>query len=294
MPPVKQIGVLGAGPMGRGIAELAASRGIEVVLVDRVQAQIEQAPKLIDLALQHQLEKWAITDAEKRVIFGRIHFSAHLTDFENCDVVIETLVEDLEIKKELFRTLDQICPKHCVLATNTSTLSITAMAAGTFRPARCIGLHFLQPVTRTRVVEVVRGLKTSDETVASCVECLMALDKTGVEVHESPGYITSRLMAPLMNEAANLLMEGVATADAIDTAMRLGYHMDRGPLEMADRMGLNTLLVVLERLWEEYGDPRYRPSPLLKKLVRAGHIGVDTGEGFFKYDEAGNRRKNGG
>ncbi len=290
---IKRIGVLGANPTGRGIAELAATRGLEVVLADPNRPQIEQVPRLLDLALQHQLEKWAITEAEKRVILARIHFSDELADLSQCDLVIETLLEDRETREEVFRSLDRICRRSAVLASNTSTLSITALAAATTRPAQCIGLHFLQPVTRAKVTEMVRGLKTSNETVQCCLEFLATLEMTGVEVYEAPGYITSRLMAPLMNEAANLVMEGVATTEAIDTAMRLGYHMDRGPLEMADRMGLHTLLVVLERLWEEYRDPRYRPSPLLKKLVRAGHTGADAGEGFFCYDAGGNRLKPG-
>lgn len=286
---IKTIGVVGAGTMGRGVAELAATKGFEVIVMDNSPAALQQAPRLIDVALSHQLEKWAITEAEMRVIRSRIRFTEHVADLVGADLVVECIVEDLGAKRELFRTLDQVCRKEVILATNTSTLSVTEMAAATYRAERCIGLHFLQPVTRTRVVEVVRGLRTSNDTVATCMALLEDLDKVGVEVYESPGYITTRLIVPLINDAANLVMEGVATAEAVDTAMRLGFHMERGPLEMGDRTGLDTLLVMLERLWQEYGDPRYRPSPYLRKLVRAGQTGVEAGQGFFRYDANGNR-----
>lgn len=291
MTTIKTVGVVGAGTMGRGIAELAATRGFDVLMYDSSPAALEQAPRLLDIALQHQLEKWAITEAEKRVILSRIHYSPQISALRDADLVIECIVEDLPAKRELFRTLDQVCQKEAILATNTSTLSITEMAAATFRAERCIGLHFMQPVTRTQMVEMVRGLKTSDETVRLCTDWLKSLNRVGVEVYESPGYITTRLQVAMINDAANLVMEGVATADAVDTAMRLGMHMDRGPLEMADRIGLDTLLIMLDRMWHEYGDPRYRPSPYLRKLVRAGHIGVESGQGFFRYDAEGNRIK---
>lgn len=293
MTAVKILGVVGAGTMGRGVAELAATRGMEVILMDKSGEAIDQARRLLDVALKHQIDKWSITEAEKRVIYDRIRFTRDISDMEQADFIIEAVVEELPEKRELFRTLDQICPKQAVLASNTSTLSITEMGAATYRPQRVLGLHFLQPVTRTRVVEMVRGLKTSDETVAAALAFLRQLDKTGVEVYESPGYITTRLMAPIINDAANIVMEGVATAEAVDTAMRLGYQMERGPLELGDRTGLDTLLVMLERLWQEFGDLRYRPSPLIRKLVRAGHLGVESGQGFFHYDADGNRQKEG-
>lgn len=286
---LKTVGVVGAGTMGRGVAELVASHGFEVIVMDNSPQALEQAPRLLDIALGHQLEKWAITEAELRVIRSRVRFTGQVADLAGSDLVIECIVEDLGAKRELFRTLDQVCRKEVILASNTSTLSVTEMAAATFRPDRCIGLHFLPPVTRTRVVEVVRGLKTSNETVATCMAFLERVQKVGVEVYESPGYITTRLIVPLINDAANLVMEGVATPEAVDTAMRLGFHMERGPLEIADRTGLDTLLVMLERLWQEYGDPRYRPSPYLRKLVRAGHVGVESGQGFFRYDATGSR-----
>ncbi len=287
-------GIIGTGRMGRGIAELVASKGFEVIMVGRTQAELESAQRYLDVALQKEIERWAITEAEKRVILGRIRFTSDITQLAKADFVIVAMVAEIEEDKQVFRTLDQICGKDVILASNTSTLSITEMAAATYRPEKVIGCHFLSPMTRTRVVEVVRGLKTSDATVQSVKALMEQLDRTGVEVFESTGFVTTRLIVPLINEACATLMEGVASAEDIDTAMRLGFEMARGPLEIADRIGLDTVLVMCERMWREYGDMKYRPAPILRKLVRAGHLGVETGEGFFKYDADGDRVKDGG
>lgn len=285
---IRTIGIVGGGTMGRGVAELVASKGFDAILIDRTDNHIDAARKGIEHSLNRQLEKWAITEAEKRVILSRIKFSQEITDLAEADFVIEAIWEDLEAKREIIRTLDQVCQKSTILASNTSTLSITEMAAATYRPHRVIGVHFLNPVTKMRVVEIVRGLKTSDETFGTVLRLVQNLGKTGVEVYESPGFVTTRLFVPLVNEAMYALMEGVASAEGIDTAMKLGYEFGRGPLEMADRMGLDTLLTLMERLWRDFGELKYRPCPLLRKLVRAGHLGVKTGEGFFRYDADGN------
>lgn len=292
--PIRTWGIVGTGPMGRGIAELVASKGFEVIMVGRTASDLEQAKTSVDLALDNQIEHWAITEAEKRVILARIHFTTDITEMIKADFVIVATVAEKEEHTQLFRTLDQICDKDVVLASNTSTLSITEFAAATYRAQKVIGCHFLSPMTRTRVVEIVRGLKTSDETVKTVKELMSSLDRVGIEVYESTGYVTTRLIIPLINEACAILMEGVATAEDIDAAMRLGFEMARGPLETADRMGLDTVLVVSERLWREYGDMKYRPAPILRKLVRAGNLGVETGEGFFRYDRDGDRIKPGG
>ncbi|HLN60278.1 MAG TPA: 3-hydroxyacyl-CoA dehydrogenase NAD-binding domain-containing protein [Symbiobacteriaceae bacterium] len=287
-------GIIGTGAMGRGITELVASKGFEVIMVGRTPMELEAAKQSIDAALQYQIEHWAITDAEKRVIMGRISYTTDLTQLISADFVLHAMVADIEEDKTLFRTLDQICRKEVILASNTSTLSITEIASATYRPDKVIGAHFVVPYTKTRVVEIVRGLKTSNETVGLVKAIMDQLDRTGIEVYESTGYVTTRLIVPLINEACAVLMEGVATADDIDTAMRLGFEMARGPLETADRIGLDTVLVMCERLWREYGEVRYRPSAILRKLVRAGNLGIETGEGFFKYDANGHRIKNGG
>lgn len=287
-------GIVGTGPAGRGIAQLVATQGLEVIMLGQAPEELEQARRQIELSLQHEIERWAITESEKRAILARISMTTDMTEMAKADFVIATRVVDIEEDKEIFRTLDQVCRREVILASNTSTLSITEMASATNRPDRVIGCHFLQPIPRTRVVQVVRGLKTSDETVAEVMALVERIGRTGVEVFESPGYITTRLIVPLINEACQVLMEGVASAEDIDTAMRLGFEMPRGPLEIADRIGLDTVLVMAERLWREYGDLKYRPAPILKKLVRAGHLGVETGVGFFKYDAEGDRIKDGG
>lgn len=294
MMPIHTWGIIGTGRMGRGITELVASKGFEVIMVGRTAAELENARKALDIALQHEIERWAITEAEKRVTLARIHLTTDITQLVKADFAIVAMVAEIEEDKQIFRTLDQVCRKDIILSSNTSTLSITEMAAATYRPEKVIGCHFLSPMTRTRVVEIVRGLKTSDETVREAMALMERLDRKGVEVYESPGYITTRLVVPLINEACAILMEGIATAEDVDTAMRLGFEMARGPLEIADRIGLDTLLVMAERLWREYGDMKYRPAPLLRKLVRAGQVGVEVGEGFFKYDHDGDRIQQGG
>lgn len=285
---IRKVGIVGAGTMGSGIAESVAEKGYEVVLVDRTDELIEDARNRIELSLNKKLEKWAITEAEKRVTLSRIHPTSQLISITPVDLVIEAVAEDPEVKTEIFRTLDNLCKEDVVFATNTSTLSITELAAATGRPDKVIGLHFLNPVTRIKLVEIVRGLKTSDETFAIASKFVASLDKTGVEVYESPGFVTTRVIVPLLNEAMYALMEGVASARGIDTAMKLGFDLARGPLELADRMGLDTVLAFMERLFRDLGDLKFRPCPLLRKLVRAGHLGVKTGQGFFKYDEEGN------
>lgn len=290
---IRSIGIVGAGTMGRGIAELVAMKGYEAILVDRSDELADAARKAIDLSLSRQLEKWAITEAEKKVALDRIQVTSDITRLADADIAIESVIEDLDTKKEIFRVMDQVCQKNIILASNTSTLSITEMGAVTYRPRRIIGLHFLNPVTKMKVVEIVRGLKTSDETFQESKEFVHDLGKTGVEVYESPGFVTTRLIMPLINEAMYALMEGVASAEGIDTAMKLGYDFAKGPLEMADRMGLDSVLTAMERLWRDFGELKYRPSPLLRKLVRAGHLGVKSGEGFFKYDKDGNMIRNG-
>jgi 3-hydroxybutyryl-CoA dehydrogenase len=286
-------GIVGTGPNGRGIAEIVASKGFEVIMIGQTQSEVDSCRRGLDNAVQTQIDRWAITEAEKRVILGRIRVSTQLEDLCAADFVLETLIADVEEHRQLMGRLDQICNKEVIIASNTSTISITELAAATGRPTQVIGCHFVAPMNKTGVVEVVRGLKTTDKTVEAVTRAVALLDRTGVAVFESTGYVTTRLIVPLINEACALLMEGVATAANIDTAMRLGFEMARGPLEIADRIGLETVQVMSERLWREFGDIRYRPSPIVRKLVRAGNLGVETGEGFFHYDGDGNRIKAG-
>jgi 3-hydroxybutyryl-CoA dehydrogenase len=289
MSQIHHIAVIGGGTMGREIAELVASKGFEATLLEISQEKAVQAKLLIELSLDQKLAKWAITQAEKKAILSRIQFAADPSVLKQADFVIESVFEDLAVKKEVFKKCDELCREEVILASNTSTLSLTEIAAATKRPDRVIGLHFVYPVTKTPMVEIVRGLKTSEQTVNQVKELLPELELKGIEVFESPGFVTTRLFCLMINEALYTVMEGVASAEDIDFAMKEGYHFERGPLEMADRFGLDAVLAALERMYREYGDPKFRPAPLLKKLVRAGHLGVKTGEGIFRYNEKGER-----
>lgn len=285
-----RIGVIGAGTMGQGIAEMLAAQGIEVVLVERTAEKLDQAIEQIEISLDKQMEKWAITAVEKKLVLSRIHKETDMNKITDCEMVIESISEDLELKKQLFRQLDALCPSATILASNTSTLSLTEIAAETQRPERVIGMHFLYPVSKIHLVEIIRGLKTSEATFNLTKRFVEdTIQKRGIQVYESPGFVTTRLICVLINEAMHTLSERVASAEDIDTAMRIGYDFHYGPLEMADRFGLDSVLSAMERMFREFGDVKYRPSVLLKQMVRAGQLGTKTGQGFFRYDKEGDR-----
>ncbi|MFD2612063.1 3-hydroxyacyl-CoA dehydrogenase family protein [Paenibacillus gansuensis] len=286
----KKIGVIGGGTMGQGIAEMLSRKGLDVLLVEKTKEKLHNAFDMIEMSLDKQLEKWAITNTEKKLILAKIHKVDELADLSDCDMVIETITEDLDAKKEIFRELDTVCGPNIILASNTSTLSLTELAGETSRPERVIGLHFIHPVSKIDLVEVIRGLKTSENTFTSTKDFVEeTLAKKSVMVYESPGFVTTRLICTLINEALHTLQEGVASAEDIDASMRIGYDFKYGPLEMCDRFGLDSVAAALDRMFREYGDIKYRPAVLLKKMVRAGHLGVKTGEGFFRYDKDGDR-----
>ncbi|AIQ64594.1 putative 3-hydroxybutyryl-CoA dehydrogenase [compost metagenome] len=286
----KKIGVIGGGTMGQGIAEMLAAKGLDVLLVEKTPEKLDYSYSMIETSLDKQLEKWAITQAEKKLILGRIQKVTHFAELSACDMVIETIIEDLEEKKKVFNQLDQVCPNNIILASNTSTLSLTELASSTMYPERVIGMHFIYPVAKVDVVELVRGLKTSDTTFENTKAFVdEVVEKKGVMIYESPGFVTSRLICLFINEAMHVLQEGVASAKDIDDAMRVGYQFQYGPLEMADRFGLDSVLAALERMFREFGELKYRPSTILKKMVRAGQLGMKSGEGFFKYDKDGDR-----
>ncbi len=281
---ISTVGIVGAGTMGQGIATTCAAAGLDVLLAERSPEIAAGCLEAIGEDLDRDIAKWRRTESEKKAILARIRLVAGLPALEAAHLVIEAVPEDLELKCALFRELDGICPPEDILATNTSTLSVTEIATHTKRPDRVIGLHFLHPAPRVPLVEVVRGLKTSNETFAASREFVRVLDKTAVEVFEYPGYVTTRVMLPFLNEAMHVVMEGVASAEAVDTAMKLGYGLPVGPLALADRMGLDEVMRWMQYLFDELGDLKYRPCPLLRKMIRAGHLGVKSGRGFFEYE----------
>jgi 3-hydroxybutyryl-CoA dehydrogenase len=288
---VKEIGVIGAGTMGQGIAEMLALKGLDVNVVEQSPEKMQHAMNMIENNLDRQIEKWALTSAEKKLVLTRIHPSDSLEDLAECDFVIETITEDLDSKKGIFEKIDRFCGPEVILASNTSTLSLTELASATKHPERVIGMHFVYPVFKIDLVEIVRGLKTSDYTFDRTKHFVeQIIEKKGVMVFESPGFVTTRLICLFINEALHVLEEGVASVEDIDSAMRIGYSFQHGPLEMADRFGLDAVLAALDRMFREYGELKYRPSITLKKMVRAGNLGVKTGIGFFHYDKDGDRQ----
>lgn len=275
--------VAGAGQMGSGIAQVAAQAGRKVYLCDVGEKELDRGRRAIEASLQRLIRKGALAADEGEAILGRITLTTELSQAAEAFLVVEAIVENLEAKRALFRELDQIVRPEAVLASNTSTLPITALQAATSRPDKVIGMHFFNPVPITKLVEVIRGLMTSDATHALVLAEAERYGKVAVTVHDSPGFVSNRILLPMINEAIYCLMEGVADRDSIDTVMRLGMNHPMGPLQLADYIGLDTCLAVLEILYADLGDPKYRPCPLLRQYVRAGFLGRKSGRGFYEY-----------
>ncbi|MDP8205486.1 MAG: 3-hydroxyacyl-CoA dehydrogenase NAD-binding domain-containing protein [Candidatus Electryonea clarkiae] len=284
-----RIAVIGAGQMGMGIAHAVSAKGIEVLLLEQTETTLKKRQARLEQILDAEIARWGLTDSDKRAILSRISWSTDLSETEGYKIIIEAVPDKMSIVGPLFQRLDALTSPDTVFVTNTSTLSVTEIAACTNRPKKIIGMHFLHPVPKRPLVEIIRGLKTSDDTVR-IAKCLAKdIGKHVVEAYESPGFVTTRIILPMLNEAMYALMEGVATAEGIDIALRYGYDFVYGPLEMADRMGLDQVWEWMDQMFHETGEMKFRPCPILRKLVRAGHLGFKTGQGFFKYDDRGRR-----
>jgi 3-hydroxybutyryl-CoA dehydrogenase len=282
---VRTVGIVGAGDMGQGISITCAGAGLDVLLKERTPGAGERALTQIAECLDRDIARWSRTESEKKAVMARVRKVDMVEDLAAAQIVVEAVREEFELKAGIFQDLDRVCPPEVILATNTGALSVTEIGARTKRPDRVIGLHFLQPVPRVPLVEVVRGLATSDATFQAAQDFVRLIGKTGVEVFEYPGYVTTRVILPFLNEAMYVVMEGVATAEAVDTSMKLGYGLPMGPLALADQMGLDDVMRWMQHLFDELGDVKYRPCPLLRKMIRAGRLGVKSGKGFFEYDQ---------
>jgi 3-hydroxybutyryl-CoA dehydrogenase len=286
MESIKTIGVVGAGTMGHGIAQVSAQSGYQVILVDAVPEALARGRTQIVKGFERLLGKGKLTAGQRDEALGRLTTAGELAALERADLVVEAVVERYDVKRQVLAELDRVCPPHTLLASKTSSISITRLAASTSRPDKVIGMHFMNPVPVMQLVEVIRGLATSQETWEAVEAASRQMGKTPVEVHDAPGFVSNRVLMPMINEAIFCLYEGVGKAEAIDEVMKLGMNHPMGPLALADLIGLDVCLDILRVLQDGFGDPKYRPCPLLVKMVDAGHLGRKSGRGFYDYDRS--------
>ncbi|MEW5865313.1 MAG: 3-hydroxybutyryl-CoA dehydrogenase [Bacillota bacterium] len=280
---ISKLAVIGAGQMGSGIAQVAATAGLSVTLCDVSEGLAKKGLAAVEKGLARAIEKGKLQPEEKDAVLARIKATADLSHVADADMAIEAVVENADVKKDVFRKLDALLGPHAIISSNTSSISITRLAAATRRPDRVIGMHFMNPVPAMKLVEIISGQRTSDETRQVTRALVEKLGKTPVAVSDYPGFVSNRLLMPMINEAVYCLMEGVASAEDIDTVMRLGMNHPMGPLALADLIGLDTCLYIMEVLYEGFGDSKYRPCPLLRRMVEAGYLGRKTGRGFYTY-----------
>ncbi len=281
---IKKVAVVGGGTMGNGIAHVFAQAGFDVMLIEQSADFLEKAFGTIKKNLERMVKKEKITQEDADAALARIKKSTDLDDAKDADLVVEAVFEDRDLKKKIFKKLDEKCKAEAVLASNTSSIPITEIAGVTKRPAKVIGMHFMNPVPMMKLVELIRGIATSNETYKAAEEAAKAVGKTPVEVNDYPGFISNRVLLPMINEACFALYEGVATKEAIDTVMKLGMNHPMGPLELADLIGLDVCLDIMEVLYDGFADSKYRPCPLLRKMVLAGYLGRKTKKGFYEYE----------
>ena len=280
---IARIGVVGAGQMGGGIAQIGAQAGLAVTMIDVQPAVLERGLTTISSSLDRFIKKGTLDSAQKHATLARITATTDYSALGEVDLVVEAATENLQIKLDILRRIEKAAAEHAVIATNTSSLSITQLAAVLQRPERFIGMHFFNPVPVMALIEVIRGLQTSDATFAACAGFARRLGKTSIAVRNAPGFVVNRILCPMLNEAIFVLQEGLATADEIDTGMKLGCNHAIGPLALVDLVGLDTLLAVTKVFYEDFNDPKYRPAPLLKEMVAAGWLGRKSGRGFYPY-----------
>ena len=280
---IKKIGVIGAGTMGHGISLVAAKAGYDVIIRDIKDEFVNKGLSRIEKFLNRSVEKGKMTEAEKNKILSKIKGTTKLADLKDVDLVVEAIFEDANVKKDIFKNLDTICKKETLFASNTSTIPITDLASVTSRPESFIGMHFMNPGPLMKLVEVIRGLRTSDQTAKIIKELAEKMGKIPVEVNDGPGFVSNRVLFAMINEAMFCLQDGTGTAESIDSVMKLGMNHPMGPLELADLIGLDVSLNILNVLYDGFNDSKYRPCPLLKKMVQAGYLGRKSGKGFYDY-----------
>jgi len=280
---IKSVGVVGAGQMGNGIAQTVATAGFEVIMRDMEAVFVEKGLKTIQSNLNRLVQKEKLSQSDMEAILGRIATTVALKDLQPCDLIIEAITENKQMKRDLYQELSKLCRPQVIFASNTSSISITEIASFTNRPEKVIGLHFFNPAPVMQLVEIIRAPGTAEETVEAAKDIVAKIGKTGIEIRDSPGFVVNRLLITMLNEAAYAFMEGVASKEDIDTGMKLGCNHPIGPFALMDLIGLDTVLAIMETLYTEFGDSKYRPCPLIRRMVRAGYLGRKTKKGFYEY-----------